>query len=836
MAVRDQRNVSNFGALLRQHRTLAGWSQEELAERAGLSTRAISDLERGVKIRPHPATMRALADALALESGDRTALAAASRPGATPMIPAPVPNDLPIPHTRIVGREREMATSLHILRSGASRLLTLTGPGGVGKTRLSLEIAHALASECTDGAIFVELAPVTDPSLVTATVAAALKLRESAGQSLSEAIREHLRSRNVLIILDNCEHLLDETGKLVAFLVSSSAGLRILATSRSPLHLRGEQTLPITPLDVAGPDDDTRDMDRLASIPAIDLFIQRAHAVQPDFTLTERNIRHVSEICRRVDGLPLAIELAANRIRVLSPSALEGLLSKRLRLLTDGPADAPVRQQTLRAAITWSHDLLSSEQQATFRKLAVFAGGCTLDAITGVLKNDPFTTIENIEVLIDMGLLFRAENTNDTRFRMLETIREYAQERLDASGESTPIHAAHAAYMLTFANQAGAMLQGSNPGPWLDRLEGEQDNFRAALTWALDGTNGGGDPATALKLAAALYQFWHMRGHLQEGNRWLERAIARGGEVDPSMRSDALLTLANIANNLEDHTRAKTLYQQSLLICEQTGSRHGAAAALVGLGMVATSEGEYDRAEEFLQQGLAIYQDTSHAAGTLAGFYASGRLCVARARYDDAERHFEEARHLSDTDNIGIQMYLSLERAQLERYRGNMEIAAVLANECLAGFRKIGERRAEATCLAELGYLEMHANVFHLAAERFRTATAIHLELRDEYGVVRCLEGIAMLATHHGDIGLAESLTGTVNAWRSRTNTIRISAEQQAHDRLIAALQEKRGREFLQEGGFVDSSADLDQAVTSANALIAAMLSDKSSREADRPR
>ncbi len=822
MALQHQQEAPGFGPLLRRHRTTAGLSQEALAERAGLSTRAVSDLERGVKTRPHPATMRLLADALDLGPEDRAALAAASRPvagiavGSPPALPG-----LPIPLSPIVGRSNEVATAVDLLRSGSTRLLTLTGPGGVGKTRLSLEIARSVAPEYAGAVVFVELAPVGDPSLVLSAVAEVLNLREEGGRSLVEAVRERVRAKRMLLVLDNCEHVLNEVRPLVADLISAAPDLAILATSRSPLRLRGERLLPVSPLILPDP---VRlpGIEEVASMPAVDLFVQRAQAVRPDFALTEGNVQDVAEICSRLDGLPLAIELAAVRIRTLSPAALTGLLSARLRLLTTGPHDAPARQRTLRAAIAWSHDLLSSEHQALMRRLAVFAGGFTLESVTASAgADDPFAALDGLEALADQGLIVQTEGVDgDLRYRMLETVREFALEQLEASNEANAVRLAHATHMISVADRATPNLGGPEPRVWLDLLAAEQDNFRAALAWSLGDTGSAGDPAIALRLAAAIWPFWHMRGHLQEGHGWLERAIAQGSRVDLNARASAYLNLANIANNLEDHRRAGMLYREGLDLFGELGNKRGVASALVGLGMVSTSQGDYDRANDYLSQGLTAYREAGPEANVLPCVYALGRLAVARGDYDEAESRFGEARRICHPDDIGSLAYLSLELAQLERYRGNVAEAIQISSECVVQFRAFGERRAEATSLAELGHLALIERNYRQAGEHFRVAAALHMELRDEFGVVNCLEGIANLAALRDHPELAGRLVGAADAWRKRTGTLRNISEQDAMEQLRGSIRHVLGPTGFQDTLRAGYILNLDQAVESAEAVL----------------
>jgi predicted ATPase/DNA-binding XRE family transcriptional regulator len=792
MVVPQQQTSSSFAGLLRELRVARGYSQEALAERASLSPRTISDLERGVKTRPHPATMRFLADALELAPDERARLVAASRPGkAATFPPAPPPvHRVPQAPSPLIGRAAELATALDQLSTGGARLLTVTGPGGVGKTRLALEIAGAVEAAGQREVAFVELGPIAKASLVPASVAATLDLHERAGVPLEEAIRERVRSRPLLLALDNCEHVLDGVRPLVADLLAAAPELVVLATSRPPLHLRGEQSLPLAPWPVPEPDDVASLADLDAS-PAVALFLQRAESARADLALTDADARDIADICRQLDGLPLALELAAIRLRALSVRSLAGLLDERLRLLTQGPFDAPERHRTLREAITWSHDLLTGSQKTFFRRLAVFAGGCTLDAATRVAAgDDPFTALDGLEALVDQGMVLQAsEPDGDIRFRMLGTVRDYALERLGESGETGDVHAALAAQVIDLAEQA-------DPTALVARLTREQANIRAALAWALGDIDHGGDSATALRLAAALWPFWHMRGQYQEGHAWLERAIAQAGQVDPAERAQAFLTLANIANNLEDHAHAQSLYEESLRISEKIGNEQGIANALIGLGMVATNTGDYDRAGELLERGLELVRATGGTQAALACLFGLGQLAVARGDYEAADRWFEEARLACEPAQSDILAYLSMEEARIARYRGDLTIAREMTVACLGTFRAIGEQRAEAASLAELGLIAMQDGALDEAATLLGDAAARHLELRDELNVVHCLEGMTSVAAADGRTLLAARLAGAAAAWRYRVGTTARLPDRQAFDHAVATARSAAGGDF----------------------------------------
>ncbi|HTE85695.1 MAG TPA: helix-turn-helix domain-containing protein, partial [Dehalococcoidia bacterium] len=549
-----------FSALLRRYRGAAGLTQETLAERTGLSARGISDLERGVNERPRRETARLLADALNLTAEQRQDFQqAALLRNRTPLAreqAAEVETNLPATLTSFVGRASELVTLSTMLQRQDVRLLTLTGSGGVGKTRLALELAAANARHFPDGVFLIELAPLRDASLAPVAVARALEIQLPDQKPVVERLQEFFRRKRLLLLLDNFEHLL-EAAPVLPQLLSSAPGLKCLVTSRAVLRVSGEHEFAVTPLLVPQllylPDSAT-----LRQTPAVDLFVQRAQAANPDFEMTDANGAALAEICVRLDGLPLAIELAAARAKLLSPESLVTRLDNRLQLLVGGPRDLPPRQRTLVGTLAWSYDLLDLLEQRLFRWLSVFAGGWTLATAAALCADEcdaAVRTFDGLASLADNSLVQTQSHADGgDRFLMLETIREYAAERLRVSGEEGAARDRHAQVFLDLAEESERRFQGAGRTAWGRVIVGEQENMRAALGWLLDGVKA----ELAQKLAGNLYWFWDAVGRPGEGRRWAEAALALpGGETPGVPRAAALFTAGGFAWQQGDLSAAR---------------------------------------------------------------------------------------------------------------------------------------------------------------------------------------------------------------------------------------------------------------------------------------
>ena len=607
-------------------------------------------------------------------------------------------NNLPFQLTSLVGREREISEVEGLL--GETRLLTLTGPGGSGKTRLALAVASGVLEGFVDGAWLVELAPLSDPELVPQAVASVFGVRETSGTTLSESLTDYLLSKKTLLVLDNCEHLVSSCASLAGTLLRSCPNLRILATSREALDVLGETLFVVPPLSLPDP----RHLPAIENLPHYDaarLFLERAKALKPGFEITEGNAMAVAQVCYRLDGIPLAIELAAARTKVLSVEQISNRLEESLRLLSAGGRTAMPHHRTLRATMDWSHGLLTQKERVLLRRLSVFAGGFTLEPAEGVCMGGSIGEGEVLDLLASLTdkslVLFEERQDGWPRYRLLETIRQYALERLEESGEAERVRERHAMVFLELAERAHPELMGEGQVEWLERLEQEYGNLRAAMSWALDAT----DAATGARMGWALWQFWWIRGHHREGRRWIEAALK--SDLPPGLRGRALVVAGTLAFSHGDYQRCEACSKEALELSRQVGDELGAAWARVGLGVVAMIRTDHEAATPHLEEALRTFHEFDEYFGVARVTTCLGMVALMRGEEAKATPMFEEglavARRIGDRTTAYITLY-SL--ASLALSRRDHNDAATLFEEGITVSEQVGDRANVAYCLRGL--------------------------------------------------------------------------------------------------------------------------------------
>jgi len=658
------------------------------------------------------------------------------------------PTNLPAQRTGFVGREKEVAAAKELLLRQDVRLVTVTGPGGIGKTRLAVQVASGLVEHFPGGTHFVSLSSISDPGLIASVIVKTLGIREAGGQSPLEILTENLqdsRRAPILLVLDNFEHLI-QAAPTVAQLLVMGPNLKIIVTSRAALHVYGEHEFPVPPL--ALPDSRSMSPVELLQYPAVALFVQRAVAVKPDFEVNRENASAVTEICARLDGLPLAIELAAARVKVLSPSSMRTRLARRLQLLTGGARDLPQRQQTLRAAMDWSYDLLSAEEQKLFRRLSVFVGGCNLEGVEAVCdtKRDlDLDLLDGMASMVDKSLVQQVEQgKGESRFVMLETIREYALEKLKESGEETPTKRAHAAYCLVLAEEEARDQSGAEGAEWLERLALEHDNFRAGLEWLTETE----DAEWGLRLGAALFRFWEMREYLTEGRDRLGKLLKLAGAAAPTKaRARALFAAGVLAGEQGDYAAADEFIKEDLDIARQLRDTQGVAVSLNALAVFARDRGDLAVARSLFEESLVLWRelDDSKAVARCLSNLANvvklqGDYARSRSLYAECLSIFKG---LGDRTGVAWSMNY---QGDVARDQGDSAAARALYEQSLANFRELGDRWGIAGTLADLGSLAREQGNYPTAWSLYRESIRIFRELDHKRGIARLLECFACLA------------------------------------------------------------------------------------------
>jgi predicted ATPase/class 3 adenylate cyclase/Tfp pilus assembly protein PilF len=723
-------------------------------------------------------------------------------------------NNLPLQPTPLIGREKEVSEVRDLLSAEATRLLTLTGPGGIGKTRLALQAAADLLEDFPDGTFFSQLATLTEAELLLPAVAETLEVRETGEQPLEERLKDYLGERQLLLLLDNFEQVLG-AAPAVTELLAVAPALKVLATSRAPLGLYGEHEYPVPPLtlpDLKRPPP----LERLTQYEAVGLFVERARALKPDFSITNESAPAVAEICVRLDGLPLAIELAAARIKMLPPKTMLHRLSSRLKLLTGGARDLPERQRTLRGTIEWSHTLLDEGEQLLFARLAVFSGGRTLEAIEAICDSEgdlPVDAFDGISSLVDKSLLRQEEGpSGEPRFVMLETVHEFAREKLEESAEAEVVKRVHAEYFLTLAEEANPQLKGPDQLQWLERLEVEHDNMMAALTWALERR----EAEVVLRLGGALWWFWSVRGYHSEGRRWLEEVLAMDGRGSPEVRAMALAGAGTLASEQGDLDRGQEACEEGLELLANE-AREAKLWLLACLGWVAWTREELGQARELFEESLALSREMSDTWWLATSL---SNLAVVSHSLGDSERAtelYEQSmdlfRELGDKQSLARCLN---DLGMVVYSQGDLGRATQLTEEAVALFRELGNRGGVSVGLYNLGWIALLQDDLGRAADLYGESLSLSWVIGLNPLVQSALEGFACLAAAKGDAERAARLWGAAQALQERKGISRDTDFLAEADARIYAVRTGMEEEVWEEAWRKGRAMSLDEAVSYA--------------------
>lgn len=857
----------SLGPWLKQRRRVLDMTQDELAQRATCSLATIRKIEAG-DLLPSKQLAHQIAIALGIPEAEHAAFVTFARAERAAVLATafvePAPSSeyfgqprqeprrqrMPAQLTPLVGREWEVQASCALLRRPVARLLTLTGSPGCGKTRLALAIAEELQQDFSGGAVFVPLAPIANNNLVIGAIAHALNLQSNTGHPTVELLADALGGQQMLLVLDNFEQVVD-AAPILAELLMAAAGLKLLVTSRTLLRIYGEHEFPIPPLPL--PDTDNLPLlEELILYPSVELFVQRAQAAQPSFTLTNENAQAVVQLCTWVEGLPLAIEMAAAQVKSYPPQVLVKQLGQRLTTLVNGPRYLAPRQQTLRGAIEWSYNLLDRGERRTFRAMAVFVGSCSREAVSALLGDGDQTN--RLESLVAHSLLKHLpQHDAPHRYVMLETIREYAIECLASDVEAAAIPQAHANFFLTMAQTARSQLAGDQQEKWLDQLENDNDNMRTALAWCM-----AHNVVVGLQLAAALGEFWTMRGHLQEGRSYLTRMLVLKDRTVPLwVQADALHTSGYLAFRQGDHLEAEPILTESLGLYQTLGDRKGIAATLHHLGIAAFHQNHYAEAQKLYEEALEIYWALGKENETAVVLKDLGLVAKDLGNLEQAMSFFEQSLTLqrSAGNKYGIARCLTsmsvvaywqgdyaraaelayqslalqrelgdklgvaytLENLGMALYKqGDSATAVQQMEECLTLFRATGDKMGVVLALDNLGIMALAQARIADAVQYHRESLTVAWQIREQRRIAFCLEGLARAA------GLSEraaQLFASAATLRANIHAPILPGDLADHEQQVARLRLHLGDESFAQAWQLGESRSLDQAVNYALAL-----------------
>ena len=764
----------SFGQWLSRRRKALDLTQVELAQRVPCATITIQKIEADER-RPSRQMAERLAEHLDIAAEERPAFVSFARAGtrahesvllsqathrlAWSLTPRRLTN-LPLPPAPLIGRERDVASVRQRLLGADTRLITLVGPPGVGKTRLAIQVTTSLLDDYGDGVYFVALAPIGDPNLVATSVAQTLGVNETLDRSFTVRLKEYLRDKHMLLVLDNFEQVV-MAAPFVSQLLAECPWLSILVTSRAPLRVRRERQVPVSPLAVPAEADANPDPPALMRYSAIALFVERAQAARPDFGLTTDNAAPIAAICARLDGLPLAIELAAARIGVLPPQALLERLGTQLMLHNDGLRDLPDRHRTLHSAIDWSYALLTPEEQGLFARVSVFTGGWTLEAAESVAgDNVPRSTpaaLDLLTSLVNNSLVAQQAHGGEPRFTLLETIRAYALDRLAESGEEELARQRHAEYYLALAEKAAPHLRTAGQVVWLDRLEIERGNLRAALAWFIERTAGA---EAGLRLVGALGRFWDIRSHVSEVRYWSTRALQRGRHASPALRANVQMR-AGMSAWPGDLPLARSLVEESITLLRELDPlrRWDLACALTGFALIMAYQADPDSVQSACEEALALFRQIEDKWGIALALSVLGQAHLLRHDYAGACSRFEEGlalfRETGDKWGIGIPL---LNWGHTDSLQGNLEAARARLEESIAMHRDVGERTMRALTLNVLAQLVQQQGDYEQAASLYGESLDLLQKMGMEESSADVIHNLAYLAQSQGHHPLAAKL------------------------------------------------------------------------------